>query len=94
MACLFSLCGFLLTVNKLCKLECQDFLSFIELCALPAFHLVNFLERKEGEHSDTFKNIGIRNVSPVLEELERCCLVRIKPYCTGLCLAHLLALRV
>ena len=43
MACLFSLCGFLLTVNKLCKLECQDFFSFIELCALPAFHLVNLL---------------------------------------------------
>ncbi len=76
------------------QLVCKDFFCLVKLTAFPFVHLIDLLQRKEGQHTQTFQNVRICHVSPVLVEVERRSLVRIKPYCTALCFTHLLALRV
>ena len=81
-------------MNKLGKLERKNFFCGIELTALPCAHLVNLLKRKESEHTDTFENIVVRNISPILIELIRAGFFGIKPDGALLGLAHLLALGI
>ena len=69
----------------------ENLLGAVELAAFPFIHLVNLLQRQEGEHTDAFEHIGIAHVSPVLVEVIGRGLVRVKPDGAGLGLAHLLA---
>ena len=79
---------------KLCQLVCKDLLGFVQLAAFPFGHLVDLLKRKESKKTHTFDNVSIVYISPVLVEIERGCLIRIKPYSSGLCFSHLFALRI
>ena len=92
--CILSLLRFFLTVDKICQLVCQDFFRLIELSALPLVHLIDLFKRKEGQHTDALKDVGVPDVSPVLVELVRSRLLRIEPDCPARRLAHLLALGV
>ena len=91
---LLRLLRFFLAVYQFGQLICQDLFRRIELRALPGIHLIDLLQGKEGQHADTSEHIRVRHISPVLIELERGCLLRVKPYGAGLGLAHLLALGV
>ena len=81
-------------MNKLRQIIRQDFLRLIELAALPAVHLLDLFHRKEGQEPDAAKHIGVCDISPVLIEVIRTGLFRIKPDRAAHGLAHLLALGV
>ena len=63
--CLCLLC-FLLAVYQLGQLKGQNFLCLVNLGILPGVHLVNLLQRQEGEHSDALHHVGIIHIAPVL----------------------------
>ena len=44
----------LFPMDHLRKFKGQDLLGRVQLCALPAVHPVNFLQGKEGQHTDAF----------------------------------------
>ena len=81
-------------MDELGKLESEDLLGLVELAALPLVHLVDLLERKEGQHADALEDVRVADVAPVLIEVEGAGLVRIEPDGVARSLAHLLALRV
>ena len=81
-------------MDQLRQLIGQNVLGLVELCTLPAGHLVDLLQRQEGQHPDALEHIGIRHVAPVLIELEGTGLVGIQPHGVAGGLAHLVALRV
>ena len=76
-------------MNKTCQLKCKDFFRFVKLCSFPFIHCV-----KECQHTDTFENVSISYISPILVKLKWGSLVWIKPYRTALCFAHLLSFGV
>ena len=84
----------LLTVDHLRQLVGQNLLGFVQLLTLPVVHLVDLLQRQEGQHTDALEHIRVADVAPVLVELERARLVGIKPDGVARGLAHLLALGV
>ncbi len=57
-------------------------------------HLVDLLQRQEGQHADALEHVGIAHVAPVLVELEGAGLVGVQPDGIAGGLAHLLALGV
>ena len=57
-------------------------------------HCVNFLKRKEGEHTDTLENVLIADIAPVLIEFIGACLFGVEPNSTRSGLAHLFTLGV
>ena len=89
--CLVSL---FLSVYQAGELVGQNFLGFVELAAFLLIHLVDLFQRKEGQHADTLENIGIADISPVLEELEGRSFIGIKPYGSGRGFAHFLTFRI
>ena len=82
------------SVNQAGQLMGQDLLGLIELAALPLCHLVDLLQRQEGQHAQALDDVRIADVSPVLIEVVGGRLVRIQPHGAADSLAHLLALRV
>ena len=58
--------SFFLVMNQLGQFKCKDFLGLVQLAALPFVHLIDLLNRQEGEHTETFEHIRIRDISPVL----------------------------
>ena len=78
-------------MNKIRQLIGEDLFRLIQLAALPFLHLVNLLQRKEGEKAHTFDNIGVVHISPVLIEVKGRRLIGIKPYRSRLGFSHLLA---
>ena len=50
--------------------------------AFPRIHLIYFLQRKERKHTNTFQNVCIRNISPILIKIKRRCFIWVKPYST------------
>ena len=94
-ACAFlRLLCFLLAVYQCGQLVSKDLLCLIELASFPLVHLIDLLKRQESQHTQAFEYVCICHVSPVLVEIERRSLVRIKPYGAALSLTHLLALGV
>ena len=89
--CLFS---FFLAVDHAGQLVGQDLLGLVQALILPCAHLVDLLQRQEGEHPDALHDIGITHIAPVLVELEGAGLVGVQPDSIACGLAHLLALRV
>ena len=81
-------------MNQLGQLEGQDLLSGVQLTALPGIHLVDLLQRQEGQHPDALEHIGISHVPPVLVEVVGRGLVGVQPHGAAGGLAHLLALGV
>ena len=79
-------------MDKVRQLICKDLLRLIELSAFPLVHLIDLFKRKECQHTDALKDIGVPDVSPVLVELVRGRLFRIEPDCSARRLAHFLAL--
>ena len=86
--------GLLLTVDHLRQLVGQNLLGLVQLLTLPVVHLVDLLQRQEGQHTDALEHIRVADVAPVLVELERARLVGVKPDGVARGLAHLLALGV
>jgi len=76
------------------QLVSQNFLGFVQALILPCAHLVDLLQRQEGEHTDALHHIGIAHIAPVLVKLEWTGLVGVQPDGIAGGLAHLLALRV
>ncbi len=72
----------------------ETLFCLVKLSAFPLGHLVDFFHRNERKELQTFDDIGILDISPVLIEVIRRGLVRIKPYGTADGLTHLLTLRV
>ena len=72
----------------------KDLLSGVQLTALPGIHLVDLLQRQEGQHPDALQHIGISHVPPVLVEVVGRGLVGVQPHGAAGGLAHLLALAV
>ena len=84
----------LLTVYQRGQLISKDLFRLVELASFPLVHLIDLLKRQECQHTQAFQDICVCDVSPVLVEIERRSLVRIKPYGAALGLTHLLALGV
>ena len=72
----------------------KDLLGTVELAALPLVHLVDLLERQEGEHADALQNVAVAHIAPVLVEVVGRGLVRVEPDGIARGLAHLVTLRV
>ena len=85
---LFSLLG---AVDHLGQLIGQDLLGPVQLFALPVIHLVNLLQRQEGQHPDALEHVGVIHIAPVLIEFEGAGLVGVQPDCVAGGLAHLFA---
>ena len=81
-------------MDHLRQLVGQNLLGLVQLLALPVVHLVDLLQRQEGQHTDALENVRVADVAPVLVELERARLVGVKPDGVARSFAHLLALRV
>ena len=92
--CTLGLFSFLGTVHHAGQLVSQDFLGLVQLLAFPVVHLIDLLQRQEGQHADALEYISIADIAPVLVELERAGLVGVKPDGVALGLAELLALSV
>ena len=90
----FGLLCLFLAVHHLRQFKRQNFLGLVQLAAFPLVHLIDLLERQERQHTDTFHNIGIIDVAPVLIKFKRTGLIRVEPDSISGGLAHLLALRV
>mgnify|MGYP007072580595 CR=1 FL=1 len=88
------LVGFLLAVNQLGQLVGQDLLGLIQALVFPGAHLIDLLQRQEGQHPDALHDICIADVAPVLIELEGAGLVGVEPDGVAGGLTHLLALRI
>ena len=84
----------LLAVDERGELVGKDLLGAVELAALPLVHLVDLLERQEGQHTDALQNVRVADVAPILVEVVGACLVRVEPHRAAGGLAHLLALAV
>ena len=81
-------------MNDLCQFECQNFFRFVDFCAFQSTQTTNFIHRQECQQCQTFFNVLIANVSPVLVEFIRCCFFRIQPYSAGYCFTHFYTFRV
>ena len=81
-------------MNETGQFICKNFFRLIQLASLPGIHLVDLLKRQECQHTDTFQYVCIADISPILVEIKRGRFIRIQPYRSGLCLAHLLSLGV
>ena len=92
--CILGLGGLFFAVDHLGQLEGEDLLGLVEALVLPGAHLVDLLQRQEGQHTDALHDIRIADVAPVLVELEGAGLVGVEPDGVASGLAHLLALRV
>ena len=79
-------------MNHLCQLVSKDLLCPVEVYALPPVHLVDLLKRQEGQHTDAFHDVAVIDIAPVLEEVIRACLFRVKPHGISCGLAHFFAL--
>ena len=86
--------GFFLTVHKLCQAVGQNFFLLINSVVCPAVHLLNFLNRKEGQHTNTLHHIRVVHIAPVLVKFKGRSLIRIKPYGAFSGLTHFLTLAV
>ena len=81
-------------MNHIGQLIRQDLLGLVQLASFPCVHLIDLLQRQEGQHADTFQHIRVSYISPVLVKIKGRGLLRIQPDRAGLGLAHLLALRI
>ena len=81
-------------MDQIGQLIGQNFLSLVELAALPLIHFVNLLQRQESQHSDTLEYVRVAYVPPILVEIIGRSLVGVQPNRAGGGLAHFLALRV
>ena len=86
--------GLFLAVDHAGQLVGQDLLCLVQALILPGGHLVDLLQRQEGQHPDALHDIGVADVAPVLVELEGAGLVGVEPDGVAGGLAHLLALGV
>ena len=91
---ILGLGGLLLTVDHAGQLVGQDLLGLVQLLVLPGGHLVDLLQRQEGQHPNALHDVGVVHVAPVLVELEGAGLVGVQPDRVAGGLAHLLALGV
>ena len=48
----------------------QNLFCLVQLASFPLIHLINLLERQESKHSQTFQDICIIHVSPILIEFK------------------------
>ncbi len=92
--CILSLFGLFLAVHHAGQLVGQNLLGLIQALILPGAHLINLLQRQEGEHPDALHHIGIAHIAPVLVELKGTGLIGVQPDGIAGSLAHLLALGV
>ena len=92
--CVLRLVGLLLAVDHLGQLEGKDLLSLVEALIFPGAHLIDLLQRQEGQHPDALHDICIADVAPVLIELEGAGLVGVEPDGVAGGLTHLLSLRI
>ena len=81
-------------MNHLCQLVCELFFCAVYRAALKLCIFGNLFERHECEHLHALDNIGIVDISPVLEEIVGCRLFRVEPNGTVCRFAHLFALAV
>ncbi len=81
-------------MDELCQLICKDLFRRIQLRAFPPIHLINFLDRKEGQHTNAFQYVRISYVPPILIEFKRGRLIRVEPHRAALGLSHLLPFRI
>ena len=81
-------------MNDFCQFKCQNFFCFIDFCTFQSTQTTNFIHGQECQQSQTFFNVFITNVSPVLVEIVRCCFFGIQPYSAGNCFTHFYAFGV
>ena len=79
-------------MHQLGYLVSEHFLGLVEFGPFQRGQLVDLFHRKEREHPETFVNVRIRHIPPVLVELIGRRSVRIQPEGTLLRLTHLLSL--
>ena len=81
-------------MNHLGQLVGENFLGLVELGVRPCVHLIDLLQRQEGQHPDALHHVGVAHVPPVLVEFKGRGLVGVQPDSVSGGLAHLVALGV
>ena len=81
--------GGLLAVHHFRQFEGENLFGTVQLFSLPGIHLVNLLQRQEGEHADALHHIGVVYIAPVLVKLKGACFVRVQPHGVASRFAHL-----
>ena len=65
-----GLLSLFLAVDHLGQLVGQDLLGLVQTLILPGAHLIDLLQRKEGQHPDALHHISIADIAPVLVEFK------------------------